>query len=158
MGPLVLPTIWFRKDRPLVESFTAGSPPLSFTICVPPGALSVMVIAPVRAPATEGVNVTLIWQFFPEARLVVQLLVCPKSPLAVIPEICSGATPGLLSNTVCSRLVTPTDGEAKDSLLGETPTTGESKNTEIVGDGPRTLVGTARARVPFSPKSPTARP
>src|SRR5467141_3863925 len=61
--------------------------PVRLTVCVPLPALSVMVKVPVRAPATVGVNVTLIMQFAPAARVVgvigqavVPVLVSAKSP------------------------------------------------------------------------------
>jgi hypothetical protein len=51
--------------------------PLKPTIWGLPAALSLIVTVPVRAPVTVGVNVTLIVQVDPAARLAGQLLVCP---------------------------------------------------------------------------------
>ena len=55
--------------------------PERFAICVP--ALSVTVSVPFRAPATVGVNVTLIVQFEFAASEVPQVLVWAKSPVVL---------------------------------------------------------------------------
>ena len=47
-------------------------------------ALLVIVTEPVRPPAAVGLNVTVTVQLAPTARLVPQLFVCAKSPLAAI--------------------------------------------------------------------------
>ena len=76
-APLVLPTCWLPKSRLVGERLTTGAPPLPvrFTVWGLLGALSVMVMAPVRVPVTVGVNVTLIVQLVPAASAVPQLLV-----------------------------------------------------------------------------------
>src|SRR5579872_625910 len=57
--------------------------PVRFTTRGLPGKLSVTVIVPVRTPDAVGVNVTAIEHSAPE-KLVPQVLVCEKSPLAVM--------------------------------------------------------------------------
>jgi hypothetical protein len=91
---------------------------------LPPAALSAMVTAPVREPAAVGVNVTLIAQLLPLATLLPQLFVSPKSPLAVIPVIDSGALPVLLKTTLWGALVVLTIWVVKVKLAGASATTG----------------------------------
>jgi len=86
--------------------------PVRLTICGLPPALSVMVKVPVRAPATVGVNVTLIMQFAPPASVagligqaVAPVLVSAKSPDAAMELIVSAAFPVFVSVTVCAALV-----------------------------------------------------
>jgi hypothetical protein len=80
--------------------------PERLTVCgLPPKASSAMVTIPVRLPVAVGLNVTLIEQLAPPARVVPQLLVCEKSPLEEIPEILSVASPVLLSVTDDGALV-----------------------------------------------------
>ncbi len=67
--------------------------PISATVCGLPGALSEMVMLPLRAPPAVGVNVTLIAQLAPAATLAPQLLVCAKSPLAPMLAMLSAAEP-----------------------------------------------------------------
>ena len=84
---LGVPTAWVLKVRVVGESEALGTAPVPVkaTVCVlpdTPPALSVTVMVPVRVPVVEGVNVTLIVQFAPPARvelLAGQLLVCEKS-------------------------------------------------------------------------------
>ena len=56
--------------------------PVREAVCGLFAALSVMVSVPLRVPLAVGVNVILTVQVVLGARLVPQLLVCPKSPLA----------------------------------------------------------------------------
>lgn len=80
--------------------------PERLTVCgLPPKASSAMVTIPVRLPVAVGLNVTLIEQLAPPARVVPQLLVCEKSPLEEIPEILSVASPVLVSVTDDGALV-----------------------------------------------------
>src|SRR6267378_8711119 len=67
--------------------------PVSDTVCGLPEVLSVMVSVPVRVPLAVGVKVTLTVQLVLAARLAPQLLVCAKSPLAVMPERLAAALP-----------------------------------------------------------------
>lgn len=78
-----------------------GALPFSVIICGLPVALSVIVIAALRAPPEVGVKVTLIRQIDPAAKPLAQLFVCAKSP-AFAPvtdtlEIESAAPPKLVS-------------------------------------------------------------
>ena len=76
------------------------------------------VIAPVLLPPVDGVKVTLTVQLAPGARLVGQLLVWPKSPLAIRLEITKTPAPGLVTVTVWAALATPTAWLPKDRLPG----------------------------------------
>ena len=69
--------------------------------------MSVTVIVPVREPVAVGVKVTLIVHDELAARLVPQVFVCEKSPLAAMLEIVSVALPGLLRVTLCGLLLVP---------------------------------------------------
>src|SRR5207244_894316 len=71
-------------------------------------ALLVIATEPVRVPAAVGRNVTLIVQLPPAARLAPQVLVCAKSPLALIAPIAAALVPGFCSVIVCGGLVEPT--------------------------------------------------
>ncbi len=80
------------------------------TACGLPGALSEIVIAPVRAPVAVGVKVTLIMQVPPPAATVALFAhVVPaavaKSPLAAMLAIFNVALPVLVSVTFCTPLV-----------------------------------------------------
>jgi hypothetical protein len=55
--------------------------------------LSVIVRVPVCVPGAVGLNVTLIVQLAPVLKLLPQLFVCEKSPLAVMLEMVSEALP-----------------------------------------------------------------
>jgi len=66
--------------------------PVNDTECGLPGALSVIVIVPVRFPTAVGANFTVIVQLAPAATAL-QLLVCVKSPLAAILLMLSDAFP-----------------------------------------------------------------
>jgi hypothetical protein len=81
-------------------------------------ALLVTVTAPVRAPAAVGVKVTLIVQLAPTARVVPQLFVCAKSPLAVIELIVALVVPLFDSVVDCDAVVEPTTVEANARLAG----------------------------------------
>jgi hypothetical protein len=87
-------------------------------------ALLVTVTEPVRDPAAVGVNVTLIVQLAPTARLVPQLFVCAKSPLAAMELIVAAAVPLLDSVVACDAVVDPTTVLANDRLAGEAESDG----------------------------------
>ena len=76
--------------------------PLSATACGLPGALSEMLMLPLRVPPAVGLKVTLIVQLAPSLTLLPQLFVCEKSPLTVIPEIDSPAFPELVRVMACA--------------------------------------------------------
>jgi hypothetical protein len=56
-----------------------------------------MLSVPDFVPAVPDLNVTEIAHFAPASKLVPQLLVWAKSPLAVLLEMDTGASPGLVS-------------------------------------------------------------
>jgi len=91
--------------------------PVKVTDCGVFGALSVIVIAPLRVPVAVGVNVTLIVQLVFAARLAGQLFVSPKSPLGAIAEIARVAFPVLVNVTGCATLVVFTAWPGKMSEL-----------------------------------------
>ena len=70
--------------------------PDRLALCVVGLALSVKVSEPVREPVAAGAKVTLMVHDVLAARLAPQLLVCAKSPLAVMLEIVRVRLPGLL--------------------------------------------------------------
>jgi hypothetical protein len=67
--------------------------PLSETVCGLPSALSVTESVPVTLPVALGVNVTMIGQLAPEARLAPQVSVSPKSAVATMLSMFSVAVP-----------------------------------------------------------------
>jgi antitoxin (DNA-binding transcriptional repressor) of toxin-antitoxin stability system len=91
--------------------------------------LLVIVTEPVRPPAAVGVNVTLTVQLAPVARLVPQLFVCAKSPLAAIELIDAAAVPVFCTVTDWLGLVWPAtvvpnarlDGDAESDGPGAVP-------------------------------------
>jgi len=64
-------------------------------------------MAPVRLPAAVGANVTLMVQLAPTAKLVPQVSICAKSPVATMLVIIKAAVPVSLNVTVCGALVVP---------------------------------------------------
>ena len=86
--------------------------PLRISVSGLSDALSLNVTLPERVPLAEGVNVTVIVQEAPTARLVGQLLVCVKSlefkPWTWRKLKVRVATPLFVSVTVCTALVVPT--------------------------------------------------
>ena len=85
-APLPLPTVWEPKVRLVLSIVTPGDPtaptPNRLIRCGLPGALSVMVMLPVRKPVARAVKVKLTTQDAPAAREVPQVLDCEKSPAA----------------------------------------------------------------------------
>ena len=105
-GALVDPTVWFPNVRPVGLTVTGARPvPDSEMDCGLSAALSVIVTAPVRCPATVGVNVTEIVHLAFGATVAPQSFVAEKSPLATMPDIVSGAVPLFVNVTVCGALV-----------------------------------------------------
>ena len=78
------------------------------TVCGLPGALSVMLSAPLSVPVVVGVNVTEIWQIPPAAMPCPQVFDSLKLPETEIWLIVSAAPPLLVSVTICGELVVPT--------------------------------------------------
>src|SRR5437879_6046093 len=104
---LVVPTFCGPNVKLMGERETAGPEPVPAiaTVCGLFQALSPTVTAPARGPIAKGVNVTLIEQLAPPARLVPQLFVCAKSPLAATLDMLSVWSPVLVSVTVCAAMV-----------------------------------------------------
>jgi hypothetical protein len=98
--------------------------PFRLTVWGLPGALSVMLSVPVRAPVPVGAKVTLIVQLLPAAREGPPPLVSLKSPLEVMLVMVKAATPLFVSVTVCAALVVPTIWLLKVRLVGASTTSG----------------------------------
>jgi hypothetical protein len=81
--------------------------PLRLAVCGLPAALSVTLTVPLRDPVAVGVKVTWIVQLPPAGRLLPQVLVWAKSPLAAMPLIASVVALLLVSVNVCAALVVP---------------------------------------------------
>jgi hypothetical protein len=97
---LVVPVVWLPKFKLTLEKPIAGAVALvpipdKRITCGLPVALSTMTTDPRSAPVAVGVKVTLIVQVA-EAATEVQLLVCAKLPLAVMPITVSVAPPLLV--------------------------------------------------------------
>jgi hypothetical protein len=82
--------------------------PVNVTFCGEPLPELVTVRLPFLVPEALGENVTEIEQFAPAPSDEPQLLVCPKSPAAVIDEIVTAALPVFDNVTACCGLVVPT--------------------------------------------------
>src|SRR5437879_4381188 len=89
-----------------------------------PRASLVMATPPVLKPAAVGVKVALIVQLAPTARLVPQLFVCAKSPLAAMLAMFNTAVPLLVSVDVWDRLVVPMSRLPKIRLVVDRVMTG----------------------------------
>src|SRR5438128_3753729 len=76
--------------------------------CTLPGASSVMASAPPRAPEPVGAKATSITQLDKLVTLEPQLLLCLKSPLAMMPLMLTLRGPLLIRVTCSARLVVPT--------------------------------------------------
>ena len=101
------------------ETEKSSPVPLSETLWGLPSPLSMMVSAPVIAPAVVGWKMMLMLQFDPGFNEARQLFVWAKPLLTLIDEIANG--PGLLafSCTVLLPLVVPTTWVPKERLVGE---------------------------------------
>jgi hypothetical protein len=78
----LVPNRTFANVTALGENsrFAAAPIPLRLMLCGLPGALSLTVKLPLRAPASVGLNTTLMEQLVPAVIVLPQLLVCEKSP------------------------------------------------------------------------------
>src|SRR6266478_3608718 len=123
---LALPSPCAAKLSAAGVAFRTLAPPVpvSDTVCGLPEALSVMVRVPVRVPVAVGVKVTLTVQLVLTARLVPQLLLCAKSPLAVMLATLAAAVPVFDTVTGCDALLPPSTCAAKVSVLVDTAMTG----------------------------------
>jgi len=97
-----VPSICPEKVNEVGDRLVPGAVPVParLALCVAELALSLTVSEPVREPVAVGVKVTLIVHDALAARLVPQVLVSEKSPLAVMLEIASVALAGLLRVTL----------------------------------------------------------
>jgi len=109
-----------------IEKSTALVPfPVNGAVWGLPPASSVIVSVPGRVPNAVGVNVTLIMQFAPAAKLAPQgLLEMAKSPEIVIELIVRTALPVLVSVTVFAALRVFSTWLPKSRLVGASPTPG----------------------------------
>lgn len=102
--------------------------PMRVTVCGLPDALSVIVMAALRAPIAVGEKVTEMLQLKPALTALPQLFVCAKSPLLVPVTvrlvIVSLAVPVLLKLMTCAGLVVPCACVAKTRLAGVRVTSG----------------------------------
>ena len=96
---LGVPTVWPEKVNDAGVSFTVVVAPVPVrpTVWIVGLELSVMVTVPVLAPGTVGVKMTAMRQVPPAATLAPQLLVCEKSPLALMLLILINALPVFVS-------------------------------------------------------------
>ena len=121
-GALLLPTFCELNVKLLGVTVNCGvleAPvPVSDTFCGLLEAESVSVSVPVRVPAPVGVKVTLMVQLTPAARLLPQLLLWEKSPLAVMELMLMELAVSLVAVTVCGALLVPTFCEANVRLVG----------------------------------------
>lgn len=129
---LVVPTICPEKISPVGESVTIGlrgtmPVPVSANVCGLPEALSVTDNVPVRAPTALGVNVTLMVQLVPAARLMPQVSVSAKSPVAVMLVMLADPLPVLVAVATWTALVIPTVSLPKASRVGDKLTRGALK-------------------------------
>jgi hypothetical protein len=123
---LALPSACAAKLSAAGVAFRTLDPPVPVrdTVCGLPEALSVMVRAPVRVPLAVGVKVTLTVQLVLTARLAPQLLLCAKSPLAVMLVMLAAAVPVFDTVTGCDALLLPSTCAAKVSVLVDNVMTG----------------------------------
>ena len=90
---------------------------------------------PARLPVAAGVKVILMIQLLFAASVPPQLLVWPKSPVAVIPDIVRGPSPLFVRVTGWALLLTPTNWLLKVRLAGDQAAVGVVPFPERVADG-----------------------
>ncbi len=112
------------------SEYATAPVPANEILCGLPVALSLMVIAPARAPTSFGENVTSRKQELPEARVSIQEAICVKSPSIAIPLRASGPVPLLANTTRCAPLVVPTGSLPKSSVAGVSVTAGATPRPE----------------------------
>src|SRR5271167_355293 len=96
---LTVEVTWPFGVTGVAESPKSAPLPAKVTIWGLPAALSVMVRVPVTVPTAGGVNVTLMVQLLPAARVAAHVFVWAKLLLAVIPVIVRVAVPEFVSVT-----------------------------------------------------------
>src|SRR5262249_36021289 len=96
--------------------------PLRAITCGESGELSLMVTAPVMAPAVVGVKVTLILQLAPAFSVDGQFVTSAKLPLAVIEAMETAVVPLFFTVTALAALVVPMTcaGKLTDEGVGVT--------------------------------------
>jgi len=126
---LLVPTYWAPNERLVGDRDTAGGVvpvPLSETICGEPMALSVMVIAAVRAPVVVGPKCPWMVQFAPAARLDPQEFANTNDeasvPVTAMLVMVSVEPPVLVKVTFCDALPLPTLTVPKERLVAESDT------------------------------------
>lgn len=130
-GVLVTPIATVPKFSVVGASFAAVPVPDNVTFCGLPLALSVMLIAALRAPVAVGLKCALTVQLAPAASDAPQVVaVLAKSP-ALVPVIAielmvRELAPEFLTVTVLTALVTPTGTVPKAKLVGVKVTAGPS--------------------------------
>jgi hypothetical protein len=139
---LEVPTVWLPNDRLVADKDTTGAPtpvPLSAIDCGESVALSMIVIAAVRAPVVVGPKCPWMVQLAPAARLVPQLL--PKEneetsvPVTAMLVIDRLVVPEFVMVTDCDALVVPTSWVPKEMLVLENVTCAAAKegiNMQII--------------------------
>jgi hypothetical protein len=109
----------------------------------------VRVTVPVLVPLCVGVNVTEMVQLLPGETGVGQLLVCAKSPLAVMLATGNGAAPLFVNLTFCGGLVLPTCCDPKTRLAGDirtpVPVPVSTTTSGVAGSSPLMLTLPKRA-------------
>src|SRR5208282_4477116 len=119
----------------LVIASPVTAVPVKDTCCGLAAALSVNVMLPVSVPAAVGVKVTEMVQLALAARLVPQVLVCAKLPVAAMPLIDRAPAPVFFKVIVCAALVVPTVWLAKVRLVGEKLTAGVGAAAIVIDSG-----------------------
>jgi hypothetical protein len=117
-------TVAEDDDPDAIPTLKSWPVPAKLTVCGLPGALSVIVSVPVRAPDAVGLNVTLIVQFPAAATLVPQVLLWAKSPLAAILVMVIAVPPEFSSFTVCALELEPTSWPVKVKVVGVSAASG----------------------------------
>jgi len=105
-----------------------------------------MVKVPVLVPAAPGLKVTDMVQSAPASKVVPQVLVWEKSPLVVMLETGTGASPGLVSVTVWALLLVPTICTEKKSEEEDNFATGVMGVAAVLGDELAGVVGGTTGR------------
>ena len=106
-GVLLFPRGTLPNASEVGDNCTCGPVPVPLNVALCVGTLLVTVTAPPRAPAAVGVKVTLMVQFPPATREAGQLLVCAKSPLAVMVLMMSVLVPEFVSVMGSGELLVP---------------------------------------------------
>ena len=122
---LPVPTVCVPNDRPVADSDATGPRPvpLSAMLCGEAAALSVTVMAAVRAPATLGAKWPWMVHCAPTARLVPQLFAKSNEeafvPVTPMLAMLRAAVPVLVMVTVCDALPAPTFTLPNAKLVAE---------------------------------------